>query len=333
MNHAEDPKIDNYNFETQVYEVGHEKESVSIYGGPTLYPLFIALNKLYKDARTPSSVFIHGESGTGKELVAKALHWGCYSERDGNYMPLNCAAIPHFMAESTLFGHVKGTFTGAVSNRDGAFKYANKGTIFLDEIDSLPKRQQTKLLRALQEREVCPVGSEKPYDFDVRVVAAASADLQEYVRKEGFNEALYYRLHVVSLHIPPLRERVGDIDGLAKYLLKVVNREKNMRVESIDDSAIAIMQEYPWPGNARELRNCIEHAVVMGDGIQIKEEDVRPRLREVLQMRGRGGEDLEKERQRIVTALEAANNKREEAAKILGIARGTLYRRMKKLGM
>jgi transcriptional regulator with PAS, ATPase and Fis domain len=219
-------------------------------------------------ARSNASVLLLGETGTGKELIARAVH--LTSQRaSGPFVRVNCGALSESLLESELFGHVRGSFTGAVANRTGRFEAAHTGTIFLDEINSTTPKLQVKLLRVLQEREFERVGDTQTIRVDTRVVAASNRDLLSEVEAERFREDLYYRLNVVPIHLPPLRERVGDIPELVGHFLALYNEENDRYVTHIDAKALEALQSYHWPGNVRELQNFVERAVVMATGDEL----------------------------------------------------------------
>ena len=213
-------------------------------------------------AKTDSTVYIHGESGTGKEVIAKALHLQS-ARKDGPFVAINCAAIPENLLESELFGHEKGAFTGAVRSTKGLFTQANGGTLFLDEIGDMPLSVQVKLLRALEERQFYPVGSEKPVQVDVRIVVATKRDLIEEVRQERFREDLFYRIHVIPIVLPPLRDRREDIPYLVDHLLKKISQQLKKDVTSLTPRAMEKLMQHDWPGNVRELENTLEFAITM----------------------------------------------------------------------
>jgi len=219
-------------------------------------------------ARTRSTVLITGESGTGKELVARAIH-SRSSQRDMPFVRVNCAAIPDALLESELFGHVRGAFTGAAVSRRGKFALANRGSIFLDEIGTMNIALQAKLLRVLQEREIEPLGAEAPERVDVRVIAATNRDLVDMVEQERFQEDLYYRLDVVPIEVPPLRERLEDVPALAVYFVAKHAARMGRPIAVVDDRAVARLVEHQWPGNVRELENVIERALVLSAGPRI----------------------------------------------------------------
>jgi len=220
------------------------------------------LEMVSRIAKTDSTIYIHGESGTGKELVAKAVHLG--SERkDKPFVAINCAALPEMLMESELFGHEKGAFTGAVRSTKGLFTLANEGTIFLDEIGDMPLSIQAKLLRVLQERQFYPVGSEKSIEVDVRVIVATQKDLEGQVKQGLFREDLFYRIHVIPIHLPPLRDRKEDIPSLVRHFLTKCSLQMKKEVKGLTPSAMQRLMLHDWPGNVRELENTIEYAVAM----------------------------------------------------------------------
>ena len=219
-------------------------------------------------ARSNASVLLLGETGTGKELIAKAIH-ELSNRRERPFIRVNCGALSESLLESELFGHVRGAFTGAIDNRTGRFEAAHKGTIFLDEINSTTLHLQVKLLRVLQEREFERVGDTQTVRVDTRVIAASNRDLMEEVRSERFREDLYWRLNVVPIEIPPLRQRREDIPALAMHFLNAYNEANDRYVVHIQREALEAMQDYHWPGNVRELQNYVERAVVMADGDEL----------------------------------------------------------------
>lgn len=241
---------------------------------PAIRKVFEAIQKV---ADTDSTVLISGESGTGKELVARAIHT-LSSRKKGPLIPVNCGAIPADLLESELFGHVKGAFTGAISNRQGRFELAKNGSIFLDEIGDMPSMLQVKLLRVLQERIFEPVGGMKAIPADVRIIAATNKDLEEAVKQKNFREDLFYRLNVIPIHVPSLRERRSDIPFLIERFAKRFNAEKKRSVSFNDPAVVDLLLRYDWPGNVRELENLIERLVVFcGDG-EIELKDLPPKI-------------------------------------------------------
>lgn len=237
---------------------------------------------ILKVADTDSTVLISGESGTGKELVARAIHQ-ISSRRDNALIPVNCGAIPAELLESELFGHVKGAFTGAINNRSGRFELAQGGTIFLDEIGDMPAMLQVKLLRVLQERRFEPVGATKTHQADVRIIAASNKDLEEAVKNKSFREDLFYRLNVIPIHMPALRERKSDIPALIEYFVKRFNTEKKRNVKFDRPEVMDLLMRYDWPGNVRELENLIERLVVFG-GEQIELKDLPSKIFERVEL-------------------------------------------------
>lgn len=284
---------------------------------------------------TDTSILIQGETGTGKELVARALHH--HSERSSNsFVPVDCASINENVFENELFGHVKGAFTGAVGSSDGLIRSANEGTLFFDEIGELPLSTQVKLLRAIQEREVRPVGSSKSYPVDVRIVAATNRDLKKEVEEKRFREDLYYRLNVLMLEVPPLRDRISDISLLSGYF---VGRLKTgiTKVCEISKEAIEYLERYNWPGNIRELENVIRRGMAISSQKTIYPEDLPEHIT------GKSDTDSYKEvktvskhslaayeKEAIESALKACKNNRRKASILLEIGEATLYRKIKK---
>jgi len=298
-------------------------------------PFLRVLNVIAQVAPTRSTVLISGESGTGKELVAQAIHYNS-PRASGPFVKLSCAALPESLLESELFGHERGAFTGAVRRKDGLFKAADGGTLFLDEIGELSSGLQAKLLRAIEEGEIRPVGSITPQQVDVRIIAATNRDLARAVREGSFREDLYYRLNVISIHLPPLRERKDDIPLLAYHFLMKHSSELGKELHAISPEAMRYLESYNWPGNVRELENAIEHAVVMATSDPIRAGDLPESVRS-------GGTpdtgDLpllplrELERRAIHAALRRTEGDKREAAKLLGIGVATLYRKIKKYNL
>jgi transcriptional regulator with GAF, ATPase, and Fis domain len=302
-----------------------------------------------KVAANTSAVLIRGESGTGKELIAQALHE--LSPRcNGPFVKVHCAALAPGVLESELFGHVKGAFTGALRDKPGRFEAANGGTLFLDEIGDISPDVQSKLLRVLQEKTFERVGSNEAVRVDVRLVTATHQDLERLIRDNRFRADLYYRLNVITLHMPPLRERGEDVIELAHHVLGKHAARCGKAVEAIDDDALVALREYPWPGNIRELENVIERAIVVCEGATITTADLPP---EVARPQTRGGSArpgrsegspstavqkarqarFARERSEILQALDRAGGNKSEAAQALGLARSTLLNRMKKYGI
>lgn len=287
-------------------------------------------------ASTKASVLITGESGVGKEVVADAIH--SFSQRsDESIVKVHCAALSESLLESELFGHEKGAFTGAVSTKKGRFELAHNGTVFLDEIGEIDSSTQIKLLRVLQERTFERVGGEKSIKVDVRVVTATNRDLLEEIKKGSFREDLYYRLNVVNIHIPPLRERKEDIPLMVSSFIKEFAEDNGKPVEGIDQKASRALYNYSWPGNIRELRNCIESAVVMCRGNVITLEDLPPSIQEdssrdtiTIPM---GVSLAEAEKIIISETLRAEKANKSRTSEILGIGRKTLHRKIHDYGL
>jgi DNA-binding NtrC family response regulator len=292
-------------------------------------------------ADSDATVLITGESGTGKELIARALHQQSYrSQRP--FVAVNCTAIPEQLVESELFGHERGAFTGAVQRRVGKFELAQMGTLFLDEIGSMRLDMQTKLLRALQAREIERVGGERTIKVDVRIIAATNADLQELVRERAFRDDLYYRLNVIPVHVPPLRTRRGDIPLLLRYFLDKYNRQFNRRLRGLSPAATEAFQTYDWPGNVRELENIVERLVVISkhETVQLRELplDLQPSHTPLIEQLDNQGYDLRKavhqfEREYIRRVLEKTRWNQTAAARILGIHRNTLLGKIEQLDL
>jgi DNA-binding NtrC family response regulator len=288
-------------------------------------------------ADTETTVLITGESGTGKELVAKALH-SKSGRRDGPFVAINCAAMPENLLESELFGHVKGAFTDARTARPGLFIRASKGTLFLDEIGEMPAGMQAKLLRALQERTVRPVGGDQEQPFDTRILAATNRDLETEVEEKRFREDLFYRINVVRTHVPPLRARGGDILLLAQHFLERYANQSRRAVLGMTSAAADKLLQYPWPGNVRELQNCIERAVALAQFDQIGVDDLPEKIRDYKTVRinieSNDPAELlpmeEVERRYILKVLEAVGGNKTLAAQVLGFDRRTLYRKLER---
>ena len=287
-----------------------------------------------KDTRTP--VLITGESGTGKELVARAIHFrGTFANRP--FVAVDCGSLVPTLIESELFGHEKGAFTGALRSKTGLFQSADGGTVFLDEIGELPQEMQAKLLRFLQEKEVRPVGSNNKFKVDVRVIAASNRDLESAYKAGEFRKDLYFRLNVVTVHLPALRERRSDIPMLTHWFLE---RYANGSSVQVTAAAMKCLLQYDWPGNVRELENCIERAVALGDGKNIDLGDLPPGILSALPtaettatpVQGLlSSNDLEDiERTTILRVFEQVNGDKVVAGKMLGISRATLYRKLKR---
>lgn len=298
-----------------------------------------SINKLFntieKLRNCHSNILISGESGTGKELVARTIH-DLSPRSKGPFVAINCAAIPEELLESELFGHIKGAFTGADRQRKGLFEEANKGTFFLDEIGDLPMNLQAKLLRVLQEKTIRPVGANTPIEIDIRVIAATHRNLKQLIEQGNFREDLYYRLCVLPIELPPLRERHGDIPILARYFLtkhSLFTETPHPRVSSLSDEAIAKLESYPWPGNIRELENTIERATILCAGTQIEASDIQlsqpANTTSSIYQSFQNLPTIEKlESDYIRFVISKMKGHREKTAEILGIDRKTLYRKL-----
>lgn len=283
-------------------------------------------------AEVDTTVLVTGESGTGKELVAEALHYRS-DRREGPLVKVNCAALPENLLESELFGHVKGSFTGALKDKVGRFEQADGGTIFLDEIGDITPALQVRLLRVLQNKEVEKVGGSETIKVDVRIVAATNQDLLEKVRKDEFREDLYYRLRVVQIPMPPLRERREDVPLLIDHFVGLYNQRFNRQVQGLDEKAVQYMTGYDWPGNIRELQHAVEHAFVLGRSEFLGLEHLPPEIMETEDSLVAKVDQPEDETGRIVAALEKSGWNKSRAARLLGISRRTIYRKMEELGI
>jgi len=297
---------------------------------PQMEKVFATIRKV---ADSEASVFITGESGTGKELVARSIH-SQSGRRNGPFVAINCAAIPRDLLESELFGHVKGAFTGAIRDKDGKFQRAEGGTLFLDEIGDMPLELQPKLLRALQERMVEPLGGTKPQKLDVRVVTATNLDMDKALAAGDFREDLFYRLSVIPIHLPPLRERRDDIPLLLKYFCTKHGCEQ----VTFDSSAMTALTAYPWPGNVRELENMVERLLIMRNGDTITLDDLPDKIgtchtlsaTAVINLPDEGYSLEQLEREVVYEALERNGWNQTAAARFLRIPRHTLIYRMEK---
>lgn len=282
-------------------------------------------------APTRASVLVTGDSGVGKELVADAIH-NLSNRKQKPFIKVHCAALSESLLESELFGHEKGSFTGAVARKRGRFELAHTGTIFLDEIGEINPSVQIKILRVLQEKTFERVGGEETMEVDVRIISATNKDLKEEIAKGTFREDLYYRLNVVNIHIPPLRERKEDIPLLAAAFVKEFAKENEKQVEGIDPKARSLLYNYSWPGNVRELRNCLESAVVMSKGNVITSDDLPPSIvtdSESNHVRIQLGVTMGEAEKEIIRAnLAAQNGNKSRTAETLGIGRKTLHRKI-----
>ena len=295
----------------------------------TSRPMQEVFRKVEKVAATDISVLITGETGTGKELIAREIHRRS-PRKEKPFITINCGAIPENLLESELFGHVKGAFTGAVANKAGKFQAADGGTLFLDEIGEMPLNLQVKILRAIQEKIVVRVGDTRPESVDIRILAATNRDLEEEIRQQRFREDLYYRLNVVNLHLPPLRERGDDIPVIARYLLSRYSKEYDTRVKGFSPNAAVAIKKYDWPGNIRELENRLKKAIVLAEGNLLGPEDL-----------GLSGDNLpsilplaaakEKFQRDYINEVLALNNgNRTKTARDLGVDPRTIFRHLEK---
>jgi len=290
---------------------------------------------LQKVAPTPTTVLITGESGAGKEVVARAIHNHSLG-KDNVFLPVNCSAIPENLLESQLFGHVRGSFTGAVASQEGLFQRARGGTIFLDEIGEMPLGLQPKLLRVLEEKSVLPVGATNPVKVNVRIIAASNRDLKSEVEASRFRDDLYYRLNVFEIKLPPLRKRLEDLPGLVEHLIRRHNIEMNTTYKGVDSATMRILMTLPWKGNIRELDNVLERAMILGDGEWISPADLPG---QPSQSDDDAGEDnLTKavelyEKSHIERTLEKTAGDKIRAAEMLGLSLSTLYRKIEKLAI
>ncbi|MFO0598612.1 MAG: sigma-54 dependent transcriptional regulator [Myxococcaceae bacterium] len=325
---------------------GSARKSI-VGAGSRMDEIFKIIDKV---ADTPSTVLITGESGTGKELVATALHQGS-SRRDKPLIKINCAAIPKDLMESELFGYERGAFTGAVSSKPGRFELADGGTLFLDEIGEIPLEMQVKLLRVLQESEFERVGGIKTTRVDVRLIAATNRDLSTETDAGRFRKDLFYRLNVVPIVLPPLRDRADDIPNLVTHFIEKYNRRLNKKIEGISDEALALLRAWPWPGNIRELENLMERVILFADGPRIEARDLPEGVRRGMPSSPSTAagatpevgetplKDFLKQRQAeieksfIVQALAKTDGNVTRAAKLLQISRKSLQTKMKEFGL
>jgi transcriptional regulator with PAS, ATPase and Fis domain len=299
--------------------------------------VFRVIERVAKDDVT---VLVRGETGTGKELVAQAIH--ALSERaKGPFRAINCAALPANLLESELFGHVRGAFTGAVRDTQGHFQLAHHGTLFLDEIGEMPLELQAKLLRVLETRSVLPVGAQKPTPVDVRIVSATHRALRQEVDAGRFRADLMYRLRVIPIFLPALRERKEDVALLYEKLMESMNKTSRRCVERVTPQAAALLERYDWPGNVRELQNVLAYAYAIGDGPLLRAEDLPPELITYVERDASdlspapalAGRDLSEEAQQVLAVLQRTRGNKNQAAKVLGISRVTLWRRLRQLGL
>ncbi len=316
--------------------IGEHKDITSFHGLLTQDPIMQEAIKLIRNvSETEATVLIRGESGTGKELVAQALHLESL-RHDQHFLAINCAALTPNLLESELFGHVKGAFTGAINNHAGLFQRANGGTLFLDEVAELPLELQSKLLRVLQEQSFIPVGGHEAVKVDVRIIAATHRSLREEVKAGRFREDLMYRLRVVPVYLPPLRDRRLDVNLLLWHRINKHNLHSRRHIDSITPDAMRCLLDYQWPGNVRELNNVIEYAYAVGRGNELRVEDLPPEFRETLISLTNESllpiKRLKKnnEAELILEALEMSGGHLEAAAQYAGMSRATFWRKRKK---
>ncbi|HSV55775.1 MAG TPA: sigma-54 dependent transcriptional regulator, partial [Magnetospirillaceae bacterium] len=329
----ESRELERQNLELHM-EVEIQKRISSIIGRSS------AMNRIFdvlrRVAPTRASVMVTGESGVGKELIADALHH-LSPRADKPFIKVHCAALAESLLESELFGHEKGSFTGATARKRGRFELAHKGTLFLDEIGDINQNVQIKILRVLQERKFERVGGEDTLETDVRIIAATNRDLKSEIEKGTFREDLYYRLNVVNIHVPPLRERKDDIPLLAGAFLREFSEENGKNLEGFDAKVRAAFFGYGWPGNVRELRNCVESAVVMARGNLVTMDDLPPGIRASQEngtVRIPAGSTLaDAERILIRETLAAQGGNKSRASEVLGIGRKTLYQKLQEYGL
>ncbi|MFG4004306.1 sigma-54-dependent transcriptional regulator [Flavobacterium aquidurense] len=289
------------------------------------------LDHIHLVSPTDMSVLIIGESGTGKEIIAKSIHQQSL-RKNNNFIAVDCGAIPKELAASEFFGHLKGSFTGAINDKMGYFEAANGGTLFLDEIGNLSYENQIQLLRALQERKIKPVGSNKEINVDIRIITATNEDLREAVKNGDFREDLYHRINEFSIESPSLKDRDEDLMVFADYFLEKANQQLNKDIIGFSPEVVTIFQNYNWPGNLRELQNCVKRATLLSQGDFIKS-DVLPAEFFQIQKQPQGSNGnfslSENEKEAIIHALSKAQNNKSEAAKLLKITRKTLYNKLK----
>jgi transcriptional regulator with PAS, ATPase and Fis domain len=299
-----------------------DEDHASIIGTSKQIKEVLALTN--KIATTDTTVLILGESGTGKELIAREIHKRSNRAKH-KFVSISCAALPETLLESELFGYKRGAFTGANSDKDGLFKIADKGTFFLDEIGDAPSTIQMKLLRFLEEKTITPLGSTQELSVDVRLIAATNKDLMAEVKKGTFREDLYYRLNVIPVVLPPLRQRTHDIPILADFFLDGICAQENLGEKKFSDATLAFLKKYPWPGNVRELKHIVERAAILSESYYINIEH----LGLPIAVRGSQKSLDQLQEQEIRTVLTECGGKVTKAAKVLGVGRATLYRKLK----
>ncbi|MBF0559040.1 MAG: sigma-54-dependent Fis family transcriptional regulator [Nitrospirae bacterium] len=301
-------------------------------GSASMLKIFETLEKVIP---TKSNILILGESGTGKGLIAEVIH-GNSPRRDKPFISINCSAIPEGLLESELFGYKKGAFTGAVSDKIGLIPLAHQGTFFLDEIGDMPGSLQAKLLKVLETGEVTPLGETKPRVVDVRIIAATNADIEERIEDGKFRKDLYWRLNVIEIKVPPLRDRKDDIELLCRHFIGKFAEEHKKNINGIDNHALAALLDYSWPGNVRELSNVIERAVVLAEGARLTLNELPDKLKKDEHEQATSVLKVhlgEYERDLILKTYTAHNKNKDETARALGVDLATLYRKLKKFGI
>jgi DNA-binding NtrC family response regulator len=298
---------------------------------PQMHNVFRLIEKV---SATKGNILITGKSGTGKELVARAIHFNS-PRKNKRFVPINCGAIVGTLMESEFFGHKKGSFTGAISNKDGYFKIADGGTLFLDEVAEIPLTLQVKLLRAIEDSEILPVGGTNSIKVDVRIIAATNRDLANEVEKGNFREDLFYRLNVIEIKLPPLSERKEDIPLLVQHFINKYNHELNRNIKGADNQTMRVLRNHEWKGGIRELENVIERALILSEGKYITKNDLPPNMVKI-EIETDFPERLKDaitnfEREHILKILKKTSMSKEEAAKILGISLSSLYRKIDEL--
>lgn len=293
-----------------------------------------AMRRIYalieKAARSEAPVLIHGESGTGKELVANAIHQ-LSARAEGPFIQLNCAALNEFLLESELFGHVKGAFTGAYRHRTGRFEAANGGNIFLDEIGEMPPASQAKLLRVIENKKIERVGDHTPIRVDARIIGATNRNLSEMVERKQFREDLFFRINVIPIHLPTLRERMEDVPVLADAIMRDLAKRSGKNITGLSKSALDLLLSYTWAGNVRELKSALEFAFVVAESGLIQPEHLPNHLLPVRkESEGITGREASSEKTELISALKKAGGNRSETARLLGVTRATVWNRMRK---
>ncbi len=299
---------------------------------PAMRNIFTLISKV---ANSSSNILITGKSGTGKELIARAIHKGS-PRAEAAFIPINCGAIPDTLFESELFGFKKGSFTGATMDKDGVFRAANGGTLFLDEVGEIPIHTQVKLLRAIETKEIKPLGSSTAFQVDVRILSATNKDLRKEIEEGNFREDLYYRLNIIEIHLPSLSERREDIPLLVEHFIRKYNQILKRRVLGVEQETLQILMNYKWKGEVRELENIIERAVLLCESDFITPHDLPPHIQKDLVIEY--PDDLKTsvknfERQHILSILHRVNGDKNKCAEILGIGLSSLYRKMDELGI